>query len=341
MAYIKGIDVSNNNGSINFSKVAADGVEYVYVKATEGATFKDSYMKTFYDSCKNNNLKIGAYHFLVSTSTPEAQADNFYNTIKNYSWELIPMLDVESSFSSLTNYVVRFINRFRELSSMELGIYTYTSFISNLNTIKYYIKDLKLWEANYNNIPWKLSANFFTNRIGHQYTETGIVNGVNGYCDLNSFTEEVSLDSNYKSGQWIYEENKWWYKHNDGSYTKNGWEKISGKWYLFDEYGWMEYGWQYDENNWYFLGGENDGAMKIGWILSDNIWYYFDENGAMQTGWENINNKWYYFNQDGAMQTGWIKDDGKDYLLYSNGEMAHDVELYGYRFDSNGCATKL
>lgn len=46
MSNVKGIDVSNNDGEINFSKVASDGVEYVYVKATEGATFKDSAIKT-------------------------------------------------------------------------------------------------------------------------------------------------------------------------------------------------------------------------------------------------------------------------------------------------------
>ncbi|MFR2890849.1 MAG: surface protein PspC, partial [Clostridium butyricum] len=40
-------------------------------------------------------------------------------------------------------------------------------------------------------------------------------------------------------------------------------------------------------------------------------------------------------------QTGWIKDYGKDYLLYSNGVMVHDTVLYGYRFESNGVATKI
>ena len=41
------------------------------------------------------------------------------------------------------------------------------------------------------------------------------------------------------------------------------------------------------------------------------------------------------------MQTGWIKDDGKDYLLYSNGVMVHHTVFYGYRFKSNGVATKI
>ncbi len=24
---------------------------------------------------------------------------------------------------------------------------------------------------------------------------------------------------------------RWWYRHNNGTYTKNGWEYINGKWY--------------------------------------------------------------------------------------------------------------
>lgn len=37
----KGMDVSNNENEINFRKVSGDGAKYVYVKVTEGATFKD------------------------------------------------------------------------------------------------------------------------------------------------------------------------------------------------------------------------------------------------------------------------------------------------------------
>ena len=35
MGYIKGIDISNNNGAIDFSVAKADEVEYVYLKTTE------------------------------------------------------------------------------------------------------------------------------------------------------------------------------------------------------------------------------------------------------------------------------------------------------------------
>lgn len=143
------------------------------------------------------------------------------------------------------------------------------------------------------------------------------------------------------SGQWILDDKGWWYKHSDGSYTKDGWEKIKNNWYLFDANGYMLYGWQYSNGaNWYYLGAKQDGSMKTGWVFNDNKWYYMNSDGAMQTGWVKVNNEWYYFDNSGAMQTGWIKVDGKDYLLYSNGQMAHDVSIYGYNIDSNGVAVK-
>ena len=83
MEYIKGIDISNNNGSIDFKCVAEDGVGYVYLKATEGKTFQERTMEEFYKTCKSNGLKNGAYNFLVGTSDPETQAENFYGKIKD------------------------------------------------------------------------------------------------------------------------------------------------------------------------------------------------------------------------------------------------------------------
>lgn len=340
MSYIKGIDISNNNGSINFSSVKADGVEYVYVKSSEGATFKDRTMKPFYNECKSLGLKVGAYHFLVGTSSPEAQAQNFYSMIKDYDWDLIPMMDVETNFSGLANYVERFIVEFKKLSPLTLGIYSYTSFIEYIEDAKDIIKDMPFWEANYNNKPWNLKSNFFTNRIGHQYTETGSISGISEKCDVDSFTEGVLLSTSTIPGTWVEKDTKWWYKHNDGSYTSNGWEYIDGKWYCFDNYGYMLYDWKKDGNNWYYLGHSDDGSMKTGWILTDSKWYYFGDDGAMRTGWEKINEKWYYFDHTGAMKTGWIKDNGNDYCLYSDGSMIQDTVAYGYKFNTNGHATK-
>jgi lysozyme len=343
MSNIKGIDVSNNDGSIDFSKVVNDSVQYVYLKATEGQSFQDNYMDSFYNDCKSNGLKVGAYHFLVGTSTPEVQVQNFYDKIKDYEWDLVPMMDIETNFDGLSDYVTRFISAFKVLCPLELGIYSYTSFVDYLSDISDVIKNMKFWEANYNNDPWNVPSNFFTNRIGHQFTETGSINGVDTNCDVNSFTTGVLASKTTISGTWIIKNGKWWYEHTDGSYTSNGWEKIDGSWYYFDSEGWMAYDWKKAGNNWYYLGNSNDGSMKSGWLLKDSKWYYLGKisDGAMKTGWQKIDGNWYYFDASGAMQTGWIKDNNKDYCLYSDGSMMCNCTNYGYSFAPDGVATKL
>ncbi|UYZ36811.1 GH25 family lysozyme [Clostridium beijerinckii] len=185
---MKGIDISNHNGNINFNQVKTAGVEAVYIKATEGTTFKDSYLDTNYSNAHYAGLRTGFYHFLVGTSAPETQANSFYNAIKDKASDLIPMLDVETNFDGLMDYILRFITKFKELSNMQIGIYTYTSFMDNLDNR---IADYQLWEANYNNTPWKLNSNFFTNRVGHQYSEIGSVSGINTDCDMNEFNEGI------------------------------------------------------------------------------------------------------------------------------------------------------
>lgn len=53
--------------------------------------------------------------------------------------------------------------------------------------------DSKAWIAHYrSSTPM---ATGFKEVVGHQYTETGRVQGINNNVDLNNFTEEIFIDS--------------------------------------------------------------------------------------------------------------------------------------------------
>ncbi len=122
-------------------------------------------------------------------------------------------------------------------------------------------------------------------------------------------------------GRWIQEaDGRWWYRHNNGTYTRNGWEYINDAWYYFDSAGWMVTGWIQLGGTWYYL--RPSGAMATGWLqLSAGTWYYLNSSGAMMTSWVLIGSKWFYFNASGVMQTGWIQLEGKWYYLNLAGEM--------------------
>ena len=91
--------------------------------------------------------------------------------------------------------------------------------------------------------------------------------------------------------QWIHSGNRWWYRHADGSYTRNGWETIGGRDYYFDSDGWMLTGWKNLNGQWYYLESSGEKATNK-WIGN----YYVESNGVMAT------NKWignYYVNGSG------------------------------------------
>jgi len=163
----------------------------------------------------------------------------------------------------------------------------------------------------------------------------------------------VGIPAFAASGKWIKSGSRWWYKHTDGTYTKNDWEKIDGKWYHFDYKGWMQTGWIMVRNGWYYLSP--NGSMKTGWLKDNGKWYFltkkgyrledvketinektyfFDKLGVMQTGWIHIGG-WYYCNKDGSMKTGWLKDNGKWYYLSEEEETNIYPSRHGLMY-SNG-----
>ena len=131
--------------------------------------------------------------------------------------------------------------------------------------------------------------------------------------------QESSSQTTYStsSGSWIKSGSRWWYKHSDGSYTTNGWEKIGDTWYYFDSEGWMKTGWIKEYGNWYYL--DDSGAMKTGWCWVSGSWYYLNTSGVMQTGLQTIGGNEYYLNTSGAMQTGWQNIGDDTYFFASSG----------------------
>ncbi len=90
-----GIDVSNHQGIIDWSEVAADDVRFAYVKATEGKTFVDPYFAGNWAAARAAGVRTGAYHFFSLCSSGQDQADAFLRTAPPGTAALPPALDLE------------------------------------------------------------------------------------------------------------------------------------------------------------------------------------------------------------------------------------------------------
>src|SRR5581483_5538443 len=101
----KGIDISNNNGAINWAKVAGAGYRFAFGKATEGTTFTDGTYSTNRNASESAGLVFGAYHFArpsgttaaAATASAVAQADYFLSVAQPQPGELPPVLDLEKT----------------------------------------------------------------------------------------------------------------------------------------------------------------------------------------------------------------------------------------------------
>lgn len=80
-------------------------------------------------------------------------------------------------------------------------------------------------------------------------------------------------------GEWKLTDDKWWYEHSDGSYTKNNWEEIKGEWYFFDEEGYMKTGW-IDWNGERYYCDDSSGEMLKGTVTPDG--YILDQDGTIK-----------------------------------------------------------
>lgn len=92
----QGIDVSHYQGKIDWAQVATDDkIQFVYIKATEGASYVDKCYVRNNREARKQGLKVGAYHYLKRGSSIQAQFANFRSTVKKEMQDLVPMVDVE------------------------------------------------------------------------------------------------------------------------------------------------------------------------------------------------------------------------------------------------------
>lgn len=205
-AYSNGIDVSRWQGKIDWSSVAASGIDFAMIRVgyrtdDKGTIVEDPYAAYNLQKAQAAGVKIGVYFFSTATSEEEAIEEALWTTnyIAKYSITYPVVYNCEGytasdsrmhslSNTQRTNNAVAFLDSvtgagydgmfYASKSELEDNRNWNTSAISS----KYAI-----WVASYSDsvYPQVEKPSYSGSCNMWQYTNKGVANGVSGYVDLN------------------------------------------------------------------------------------------------------------------------------------------------------------
>ncbi len=90
-----GVDLSSYQGVVDWHTLARQGVDFAFIKATEGSLLQDRQFSANWAGAVEAGVRPGAYHFLSYDSPGETQADNFIAQVPLTQGALPPVVDIE------------------------------------------------------------------------------------------------------------------------------------------------------------------------------------------------------------------------------------------------------
>ena len=187
-----GIDVSKYQGSIDWQKVATDGIKFAFIRVGwagyEGGIDEgfDPYFDTNIKEAISAGLDVGVYVYSYCKSTNAARkaARAVVEKCKPYKLTMPIAFDMEDSntyknFSKdANNSIAKSFLETIESSGYYPILYTYTSFANSyLNMLN--LTNYDLWLADYRGYMGIDGASIW------QYSSSGNVNGIEGRVDMN------------------------------------------------------------------------------------------------------------------------------------------------------------
>lgn len=100
---IFGVDVSAYQGRIDWQGLQEQGVDFAFLKATEGSSLQDRYFADNWAGAAEAGVRTGAYHFFSYDSPGATQADNFIKMVPVTLGALPPVVDIEFYGDKLQN----------------------------------------------------------------------------------------------------------------------------------------------------------------------------------------------------------------------------------------------
>lgn len=201
---VRGIDISAHNGAVDMKKVAQQGYDFVFIKATEGIQFKDKNFRTNYDNALRNGLKVGVYHFFRFDRDGVEQALNLMKTVGHRRPPLGYVIDVEKSGNIDTIPRETVIARLSQMTDYLNLLGHKVTFYTNRDGYYDYLAESfpgsRLWICGFSENPINAEWTFW------QFNHRGKVDGIKGDVDLNVFCGTRQEWQNYLDGAlWPYD----------------------------------------------------------------------------------------------------------------------------------------
>jgi lysozyme len=191
---VHGIDVARYQSGIDWATARAHGVNFAFIKATEGGDRVDARFAEHWAGARAAGVLRGAYHFYYFCTPAEVQAAWFIANVPKERGMLPPVVDLEWNPQSPTcTYrppaeVVRAeAQTFMDILERHYGqrpiIYTDPGFFERNELIRFAGEEVWL----------RSTAAYPTDRYGvsdwtfWQYSATGLIPGIRGEVDLNAF----------------------------------------------------------------------------------------------------------------------------------------------------------
>lgn len=198
---IRGVDISAYQVDVDMLKLKEQGIQFVYIKATEGRSHVDDYFARNWQNAKDANLLAGAYHFFNFESSGIEQATNFINSVgESLEGRLLPAIDLEiygeerpilPDRDKLSRELRSMLDALEAQYGVKPIIYAqkdfYDKYLTDFSEYPRWIRDVYLPAKLKNGNDWLI----------WQYNDRGQLDGYSGgekYIDLDVLNSAKSLD---------------------------------------------------------------------------------------------------------------------------------------------------
>ncbi len=359
---LPGIDVSQYQGDINWSKVAADGVQFTFIRLGYTSQYDQSInldpkFKANIEGAKAAGIKVGVYYRSQARTVEEAKQEaNFtVEQLKSYSLDLPVAVDYEYYDGGTVTHSypdkatkTAALNAFCDIVSAA-GYRAVTYLNTEILTNDVNASDMKygLWLARWTDgggVPEYSGSYEFWQCCGGG----AAVDGISGKVDLDWWYTNVTDIVQDSSGKWVYQENgKTDYTHTGVDQNQYGWWYVKDGVVDFSYTGFAQnqYGWWYIENGKVIF---STNSVIQGTVNGANAWWYV-VGGKVQTsfiglanyanpyGWWYIRNGKVDFSVNTVAQNNygwWYVTEGK--VQFGHTGVTNYGNDYGYWYVKNG-----